>query len=132
MLTFVLAMAGVAVLTGGAIAYGFKDKNARSFILAVEFLENVSGRITSGEIKKFKNKAEFDAFVDEEREHADSATYDPHAFMGIKTVYIAQGSEEKLREMKKNCRNHATMQKYVDTQTSEFSIIVLNIKPKSV
>lgn len=132
MLTFVLAMAGVAVLTGGAIAYGFKDKNARSFILAVEFLENVSGRITSGEIKKFKNKAEFDAFVDEKRKHADSATYDPHAFMGIKTVYIAQGSEEKLREMKKNCRNHATMQKYVDTQTSEFSIIVLNIKPKSV
>lgn len=132
MLTFVLAMAGVAVLTGGAIAYGFKDKNARSFILAVEFFESVNGRVTSEEIKKFKNKAEFDAFVDEEREHADSVTYDPHAFMGIKTVYIVQGSEEKLREMKKNCRNHTTIQKYVDTISDEFSIIVLNIKPKLV
>jgi len=132
MLTFVLAMAGVAVLTGGAIAYGFKDKNARSFILAIEFFENVSGRITSEGIKKFKNKAEFDAFVDEERERADNSTYDPHSFMGIKTVYIAYGSEEKLREMKKNCRNHATMQKYVDTLSDEFSIIVLNIKPKLV
>lgn len=132
MTTFILAIAGVALISAGAIAYGFKDNNARTIILALEFLESVSGRISSKEIKEFKNKAEFDAFVDEEREHADSATYDPHAFMGIKTVYIVQGSEEKLREMKKNCRNHATMQKYVDTQTDEYSIIVLNIKPKLV
>ena len=109
-----------------------KDKKARTLVLALEFFEFVNGRIASENIREFKNIADFKAFVDEEIEHADSVTYDPHSFNGVKTIYIVQGSEEKLREIKKNCNSHADMEKYVNTQTSEFSITVIKIKPKEV
>ena len=130
MFTFILGTVAIALIAGGTIIYKTTDKNARTFILAVEFFQSVGGRVTSNDIQRFKNKEEFQIFVKTEEKNAEKSTYDPSNLHGLRYIYIAEAPEELLREMKKNCTSHADIEKYVNKPPKELNIITINIKRK--
>ena len=80
----------ISITKKDAVSQLIKDGKARTLVLASEFFEFVSGRIASENIREFKNIADFKAFVDEEIEHADSVTYDPHSFNGENYIYCSR------------------------------------------
>ena len=113
MLTITLvSLAALAAITGSAFAYQRID--ARSVILAFEAYLVKNGRVTTSEIKKFRNQKEFQSFIDEEKTHAENIPNQPENLHGIKNIYVITGDEEILREMVRNFKTHDDVKKYMN------------------